>query len=98
MYARVSTYEGNAEDFDSGLDKVKADVVPKVRSLPGSKGLFLMVDRSTGQSLSIALYDSQETLDNTRKQAEDARSQAAEDFGSKVTSVVEYEVGVAEFS
>ena len=98
MYARVSTYEGSVEDFESGLDKVKSDVVPRVRSLPGSKGLLLMVDRSTGQSLSIALYDSQEALDNTREQAREVRAQAAEGIGSKVVSGVEYEVGVAELS
>ena len=98
MYARVSTYEGSVEDYDTGLDKVKSDVVPRVRSLPGSKGLLLMVDRSSGQSLSIALYDSQEALDDTRAQAKDARAQAAEGLGSKVTNVVEYEVMLAELS
>ena len=98
MYARVSTYEGSVEDYDRGIDKVKSDLVPRVRSLPGSAGVLFMVDRSTGQSLSIALYDSQEALDNTREQAENVRSQAAEGIGSQVTRVVEYEVGIAEFS
>ena len=88
MYARVSTYEGSVDDYDSGLDKIKSETVPRVRSLPGSKGLLVMVDRSSGQSMSIALYESQEALDNTREQAQQARSQASEGIRSKVTSVV----------
>ncbi len=98
MFARVSTYEGNAEDFDSGIEKVKSDLVPKVRAIPGNAGLLLMVDRATGRSLSIALYDSEEALQASRETAQGVRSQAADSIGSTVTSVVEYDVGVAEWS
>lgn len=98
MFARVSTYEGNAEDFDMGAEKVKSDIMPRLRSMPGSKGFLLMVDRSTGRSLSIALWESQEALDGSRTAVEDLRSQAAEGIGSKVTSVDEYEVGVADLT
>jgi len=57
-----------------------------------------MVDRSTGQSLSITLWDSEEELANSREDANRVRSQAAGTLGSKVADVTEYEVGMWELT
>ncbi len=98
MYARVSTYEGSAEDYDRGLEKIRSDIVPQVNDMPGCKGILSMVDRSTGQSLSITLWDSEDAMASTREHANRARSEAAASTGSTITNVAEYEVGVAELS
>ncbi len=98
MFARVSTYEGSAEDYDRGVDKMKSDIVPQVHDMPGCKGILSMVDRSTGQSLSITLWDSEDAMASTREDANRVRSEAAASSGSTITNVAEYEVGVAELS
>ncbi len=99
MYARVSTYEGGtSEDYDRGLETMKSELVPKVREMQGYKGLLSLVDRSTGQSLIIALYDSEASMSSAREAAEGLRKEAATTSGASVASVVEYEVGIAEFT
>jgi hypothetical protein len=96
MYARVTTYEGGVEDYDQGLDKLRSDIVPQLHDVPGYKGILTMLDRSTGESLSITLWDDEDTLTRSQKDANRIRSQAADTTGSTVTDVTEYEVGVAE--
>jgi heme-degrading monooxygenase HmoA len=96
MYARVSTYEGSVEDYDAGVEKMTSDIAPQVRAMSGSAGLLTMVDRDTGQSLSITLWESEEAMVNSREAANRVRSEAATSTGSTIVSVTEYEVGVAD--
>ena len=96
MYARVSTYQGTAEDYDQGAERIKSDLVPRLQAIAGCKGILSMVDRSTGRSLSIALYDDEGALTSSREQADRLRSEAADSTGSKVNDITEYEVGVIE--
>jgi hypothetical protein len=98
MYARVTTYEGSVEDYDQGLEKMRSDLVPKVHAMPGSKGVLAMLDRSTGKSLTIALWDSEDTLASTREDAKRVREDAANATGATITDVTEYEVGLAELT
>lgn len=98
MYARVSTYEGSVEDYDASLEKMRSDIAPQVRAMPGSAGLLSMIDRNTGRGLSITLWDSEEAMVATREQANQVRSQAASAMGSRIVDVTEYEVGVADVS
>lgn len=58
MYPRVSTYQGSVEDYDAGLEKMRSDIAPQVRGIPGSAGLLSTIDRSTGRGLSITPWDS----------------------------------------
>lgn len=96
MYARVSTYEGSTEDYDASVDKMKSDIAPQVRAMAGSAGLLSMIDRNTGQSLSITLWDSEDAMVSSREAANQVRSQAATSTGSTIINVAEYEVGVAD--
>ena len=98
MHARVSTYEGSVEDYDRGLDKMRTDIAPQVRDMPGCKGILTMVDRSSGQSLSITRWDSEDEMASTRESANRARAEAAGATGSTITNVAEYEVGLAELA
>lgn len=96
MYARVSTYEGDADAYDRGVEKVKSSIAPQVREMPGSAGALTMVDRTTGRSLSITLWDSEEALAASRETADRLRAELAAVTGSTITEVTEYEVGVAD--
>lgn len=96
MYARVSIYEGSVEDYDASVGKMEADIAPTVRAMPGSAGLLSMIDRTTGRSLSITLWESEEAMVATREAANQVRSEAASTMGSRIVEVTEYEVGVAD--
>jgi heme-degrading monooxygenase HmoA len=98
MYARVSTYEGSVEEYQQGLDKMRSDILPQVQAMPGCKGILSMVDKSTGHSLSITLWDSEDALTSTRETANRVRAEAAGATGASIADVTEYEVGIAELT
>ncbi len=61
MYARVASWEnGTAAD----IDKMKAQVESGEGPPPGvpAKGLMLLVDRESGRSLAITLFETEEDL------------------------------------
>lgn len=96
MYARVSIYEGSVEDYDASLPTMKREIAPKVRAMSGSAGLLSLIDRTTGRSISITLWESEEAMAATRDSANAIRSQAASAMGARIVDVTEYEVGVAD--
>ena len=98
MYARMSTYAGTAEDFYRGLEKVKSALIPRVQEMPGYKGALSLIDRSTGKSVSITLWDSQEALHASRQPTKQMRSEAAAMSPVEILSVEEYELALADLA
>jgi heme-degrading monooxygenase HmoA len=98
MYARVTAYAGTAEDFDRAQEQMESAIVPRVREMNGSAGILVMINRDTGQSLSITLWESEDAMAESRETANSIRSEASSAMGSKVTDVNESEVAVANLS
>ncbi len=96
MYARVTTIEGPAEQLDAGLDRLKSEIVPAAKQL-GAQGIISLADRTTGKSLTMTLWQTEEDLNETEIRANELRKQAAEGIGSTTEPHVErYEVVVYE--
>jgi heme-degrading monooxygenase HmoA len=99
MHARVSTIEGPPDRVDEGVDRVINTVIPMLREIPGFDGVLSLVDRSSGRSLTITLWDSEEALRTSEEQASQLRSQAAGDLGATAPPQVDrYEVVFAEMT
>jgi heme-degrading monooxygenase HmoA len=96
MYARVGTYAGTAENFYRGLEKVKSALLPRAQEMPGYKGALSLVDRNTGKSVSITLWDSEEALRASRQPTTRMRADAAAISPVEILSVEEYEVALAD--
>ena len=61
MYARVASWENGT---DADIQKMKAQVESGEGPPPGvpAKGLMLLVDRESGRSLAITLFETEEDL------------------------------------
>ena len=59
MHARVVTTEMNPESFDEAVRIYQESVVPAAQAQTGFRHIFLLSDRSTGKSYSIALWESE---------------------------------------
>ena len=61
MYARIATFESTDAAADEKLLGRAMEIVdPIIRGMPGIQGHMELVDRSSGKSLSISLFDSEE--------------------------------------
>lgn len=95
MFARVSTYRGDPAQIDTGLARVREDIIPRVQQLDGFKGLQYLVDRESGKSLSITLWETEEALHASEEAANRLRSESAEASSATVEDVERYEVAVS---
>lgn len=97
MYARVSIIEAPADKLDEGTTRIREEIVPVLRQLSGSQGIITLVDRTTGKSLNITLWDTEEDLRASEERANQLRKQAAETVGATGEPQVErYEVALYE--
>jgi hypothetical protein len=62
MYAQVITFEDSPTDLEDGIGHVQDEVVPAAAATPGVQGLWL-VDRETGQRLSVMVFADEATAE-----------------------------------
>jgi hypothetical protein len=90
MYARVASFN-LGDGADQMIDQVRSDVESGNRppGLEDAKGMMMLVDRSTGKSMGITLFDSEDAM----KQGDEALNAMSPSSGSR-TGVEFYEVAV----
>ena len=59
MHARVTTVGTKPETVDEWTQIYQRDIVPVIASQKGFKGVYLFIDHSTGDGISLTLWDSE---------------------------------------
>ena len=62
MYARVTTAQVQPGKLDDGIQIVRDAVLPAARQQLGSKGLWLLVDRSNNKAIVITLWETEDDM------------------------------------
>lgn len=60
MYARVTTIQISPYRLDEAIGTLREQVAPAMQQQDGFKGYMMLVDRSTGKSLNITLWEGEE--------------------------------------
>jgi heme-degrading monooxygenase HmoA len=92
--ARISMYSGDPASLDEERHVV-AQNVPDARTLDGWKGMIMLVDRTTGASRVITLWESEDALAASEERAGELREQTAKEAGQQVAGVERYEVAMS---
>ena len=90
MFARVSTYSGDADRLLEGF----SDVSQPLEAIDGFSHAYFMVDRENGKGISITIWDSEEALLASVAKADELRRRGAEAGGAQIESVQHYEIGL----
>ncbi len=98
MFARVSTFQGSADQTAEGIRVAREQILPVARLQDGFKGIFILFDRESGRSLSITLWETEEDMHASEEAALRARTESAEAAGEVVVGVERYEVALQELS
>jgi heme-degrading monooxygenase HmoA/quinol monooxygenase YgiN len=92
--ARVTWLQGAPGAIDDSVESFRA-ILPLVDQLPGFCSVSMLVNRRAGSAVSTVIYDSADSLAQTRARANDLRSQLAAQTGAEVVEVAEFELAVA---
>ena len=91
MYARVASFD-LGKGVDQTIDQIKGDVESGNRppGLEDAKGMMMLVDRSSGKSLGIMLFDSEDAM----KAGDKVLNEMSPSGGGTRSAVDFYEVAV----
>jgi heme-degrading monooxygenase HmoA len=90
MHARVSTYEGQADELVKGFESVSGPL----EDLEGFSKAYFLVDRAGGRGMSITLWESADALAATAERANQMREEATDQAGASIQSVENFEVAL----
>lgn len=76
MHARVTTFRANLERADEGA-RIFQEGIPAIRDLKGFKDAVLLIDRASGESMTIALWADERAMQDSLPAATDLFRQAA---------------------
>lgn len=60
MFARLTKAQVMVGRIDEFINRYKESVVPAAKSQKGFQGIYLLIDRNTGQGLAMTFWDSEE--------------------------------------
>ena len=60
MYTRLTIMQVDTDRIDEGIEFYQESIVPAAKTQKGFRGIYLLVDRKTGKSISLTLWDSEE--------------------------------------
>jgi len=90
----VSWLKNDPASVDDSVESVRA-ILPTLDELPGFCSASLLINRETGRAVITVIYDSANTLKQTRAPANKLRSSVAEQTGAEVLEVAEFELALA---
>lgn len=90
MFARVSTFQGTAEQV---REVVEGPVPTEVQQMAGFKGVYSLLDRKSNKAMFITLWESEGAMQASEQRANQLRDQMVQDAGGTAPATVEmYEV------
>lgn len=93
MFARVTTVATPPDRLEESI-RVTREAAPRARQIPGSKGVYFLVDTASSKGVVITLWESQRALDASQEEANRIRAETVAKIGGLILSVEEYEVVV----
>jgi hypothetical protein len=81
MYARSSTFRGQPDSIDAGIEYVRHEVLPTMMAVDGCVGLSMLANRETGVCITTSAWHSPETRADSEEQVGKLRAQIGDHLG-----------------
>ena len=83
MHARVSTFQAGGQLDEAAVEKMRDNIIPQARQIPGNAGVILLTNFTTGEALSITLWEDEEALRASDRAAAALRQDGAGQVGTQ---------------
>jgi quinol monooxygenase YgiN len=94
--ARVTWLQVEPGDLDAAIDVYRTQVLGGLDDLPGFCSASLLVDRTSGRSVSSVAYESREMLEASRQGADDLRTRTVQQLRAHVLEVAEFDLVLSD--
>ena len=89
-WARIPT-----NHVDDLLAAYRENLMPKLQELPGFCSVSFMIDRRTGQTVSVTAFENRDAAGLVRRSARSLREQFAHAMGARIVDVAEMDLDLA---
>jgi heme-degrading monooxygenase HmoA len=96
MFARVSEITGPIDQLDRGIAGFRDQVVPAVRGMNGFVRAYLLVDRASGKTLAISVWETEEAMRASEEAAGRLRAAVTEGMDDTSAALGHFEVVLSE--
>ncbi len=93
--ARVTWLKADPAQADRAVDVFRTTILPAVDQIEGFCSASVMLDRSTGRSVSTFAYDTRQAVERSRERARELRGGISQELGAEVQDVHEFELAIA---
>lgn len=93
MFARSTTFHGKPDGVEAGIKLVKNEVAPMLDHIEGSRGLSLLVDRTTGECIITSSWTDMATMIASDEKLREMRDRGRDLMGNSM-QVDEWEIAV----
>ncbi len=62
MFARTAKFQVKTDKLDEAIKLYQDGIIPEVKAQKGSRSVYLLVDRNTGNVITVAFWDSKEDM------------------------------------
>jgi heme-degrading monooxygenase HmoA len=83
------------DQLDQGIEFYKSRVLPDIEELEGFCSASLLVDRSSGRSVSSVTFDSRDAMDRNRQQSTELKNARIRDVGAEELDEGEFDLALA---
>jgi heme-degrading monooxygenase HmoA len=100
MWVRMSTFQGSIGQSDAEIEQqikiLRENIIPTARQMGGYQGVLSVGDRSTGKSITLTFWESEEAMRASEEAADKLRQQAASEVQEEIAGVERFEVYINE--
>jgi heme-degrading monooxygenase HmoA len=97
MYSRVITTQSPpVDDAGPAMDFIRTALLPASQAMDGYRGYIALVDKDKGRSITVTLWDDEESERRSDEASRESRQQAVRATGGEVVSVEKFVVAVAD--
>ena len=92
MHARVTTLHMDPSTLDEVTARLESEDVPGFKQLDGFKGMTVLGDRQSGDTIAVTFWESEEAMRASEEAVKGARRRAAETGRAGEPQVARFEV------
>ena len=93
--ARVTWLTGDRAAMDRAADVFKHTLMPELETFDGFCGVSLLINREAGLAVTSVAFDSRDTMEGTREQAQALRARGSAEARLQIMEVAEFELALA---